>query len=839
MGEVLCITTNEYFFDVLAEYILLTYGKRTIQNLKIILPSKIDSIELLNAFKKCNVTECFILPEIISLENIDEEDLILSLDKIEVIHPVKRILLLIQFILKWNQDNNDNFPIDLSYSLVSSLDTIQENNELNYYSNKTIKFISLLLNTWSNTLKDLGVIDILEHKNNYINNMILSLQNDQNIIFIGTDKKNKIYRSLIKAIYKLPNSRIILPNLNLIIEERDWQLFEKKHYQYCLKSLLDDLNINRSQIRSLNDTSCNIMHYIFDTTFDLREVKSNQNHIEIITCESVEEEAQVISLIIQNEGYENVSLFVNNKLLETRISSLIKDDDTESYLYTTLLTYSIDLLISNWNSIELLSLLKHNLVTFNYTKEEYNKIISEFEIEILRNFNISDLKNTIIKNNKIQYTKDILYIIRNLETALSFLVNAVDDTIYKMAVAHKQCIDMLSQHNQKNSFISNFTYACKNINIRCSLELYRKILSLFLETPQKNSFSLYKNKVVIIADFTTTPNFQNPFLSSIIQNFQEDQGYFLYTLCNLFCARKVYLTSSSNKKKSLILKRIEILFPNKQPYREWLKMLNKPECITPCSQPQPKPSTTVRKQKMQRISCTKIEKLIRSPYSFYAEYILELKKLRELNPKAGILEFGTLVHNILEKYVRYNDDECINIARREFFSSNYTFSSMWWIRLKKIINSFVEIEKGRSLNVEVEKSFILPILKETLLTVKCDRIEHLPNNQVAIIDYKFGSPPSSDEVISGFFPQLILQALVVECITKKEVTELAYWKFDYDQIKITSLKDYKETIIEFQNTLPIFLFDYLNENTPFTASPYLNKFLRFNGYTHLERIKEW
>lgn len=72
-----------------------------------------------------------------------------------------------------------------------------------------------------------------------------------------------------------------------------------------------------------------------------------------------------------------------------------------------------------------------------------------------------------------------------------------------------------------------------------------------------------------------------------------------------------------------------------------------------------------------------------------------------------------------------------------------------------------------------------------------------------------------------------------------EVLELAYWKFDYDKIKITSLQNYKEKMQEFQNDLPDFLSTYLSSITPFIASPYLDRFLRFNSYKHLERVGEW
>ncbi|WP_341817282.1 WPE palindromic element domain-containing protein [Wolbachia endosymbiont (group A) of Agelastica alni] len=937
MGRFFTVNVDESLFDVLVQHIFSEYEREKIPEVKIILPCKRDVIALLSAFKNHNAKKCIILPEIVSLENIDEEDLILNLDRVKVIKPTKRTLLLIQFILEWNRKNNDNFPIDLAYSLPSLLDKIQSTqttdyDQFNEHSKKIENFISLLTETWSKTLKDLEVVDILKHKSDYINNMIISLQKDQHIIFVGIGKD----KSLIKAIYDLPFGKIILPNLNLKIKEKDWKSLDKKHYQYCLKDLLDYLNVDRRDVSFLPEACSGVipvlrhwdpenltlnertrwlynenwipvsstgmteeragitgspeeyLDYVFDTTADLSKVSSGHvGNIEVITCDSREEEAQVTSLIIENEGYENISLVVFDKLLATRIACLSRQHSAipENYPYITLLLYSIEVLTSNWSSVSLLSLLKHRLVTFGYTQEEYTRILSEFEIEILRNFStngLSDIINAINAHKKLKYKEDILLIISKLEVIFNPLLRSINCSIFDVVATHLQCINMLSGINfsELNGEIGNFTYsflnACEGVEIKCSLELYSQILTLFLEKEffsvanDLNKFSLYHNKVVILAGFNEAPSFQSPLLNALtrekfnLPSAQEEQGYFFYTLHNLFCASKVYITRSLSHRKPILLQRLEIMLQgSKYPYRDWLRILNTPECVVPCTQPMPKPQTEVRKEKMQVTSCSAVEKLIRNPYSFYVEYILGLKQLRDLNFKPSILEFGTMVHNILARYLR-NKKSPMSIAQEAFSTSQFNFSNMWWVRLQKIIQSFVEFDETRSNYVELEKSFSCPIFhipardtgscdqyetawmtnrdlipQEILLTARCDRVEYLPSGQVAIIDYKLGSPPSNEEVMSGFFPQLILQALAVEHITKREVSELAYWKLDYDKIKVVSIQNYRYKMQELKNDLPGFLSNYLRDTIPFIASPYFDKFLRFNSYKQLERVGEW
>ncbi len=110
MGRIFTVSVDESFFDTLVQHIFSEYEKEKISKIKIILPCKSDVIAMLSAFKNYDAKKCIILPEIVSLENIDEKDLILNLDRIKFIKPTKRILLLIQFILEWNKKITTIFP---------------------------------------------------------------------------------------------------------------------------------------------------------------------------------------------------------------------------------------------------------------------------------------------------------------------------------------------------------------------------------------------------------------------------------------------------------------------------------------------------------------------------------------------------------------------------------------------------------------------------------------------------------------------------------------------------------------------------------------------------------
>ena len=76
-------------------------------------------------------------------------------------------------------------------------------------------------------------------------------------------------------------------------------------------------------------------------------------------------------------------------------------------------------------------------------------------------------------------------------------------------------------------------------------------------------------------------------------------------------------------------------------------LLDKAENSYNFDAPCPTPPLIARPRK---VSASSFEKLLRDPYGFYAEYILKLKPLEDLNKEEDVRDFGNLVHNILGEF---------------------------------------------------------------------------------------------------------------------------------------------------------------------------------------------
>ncbi len=199
--------------------------------------------------------------------------------------------------------------------------------------------------------------------------------------------------------------------------------------------------------------------------------------------------------------------------------------------------------------------------------------------------------------------------------------------------------------------------------------------------------------------------------------------------------------------------------------------MNLPEHeVAPAARPAPSPPVSVRPD---RLSVTRIETLIRDPYTIYAEKILKLRALDPPGKEADARERGTALHKVLEVFTARTKDGLPDDAEavfvdvaREVLEDLVPWPSvrrLWLARLRKIAGWFVAGERVRR-----ERAGLLAqevsgkrALGGFTLTAKADRIDMLANGSFAIYDYKSGGLPSKKEV-KKFAVQLPLEGAIAQ-----------------------------------------------------------------------------
>ena len=140
---------------------------------------------------------------------------------------------------------------------------------------------------------------------------------------------------------------------------------------------------------------------------------------------------------------------------------------------------------------------------------------------------------------------------------------------------------------------------------------------------------------------------------------------------------------------SRFIQRIEVLMETtgdtawrNYPVQAWVQLLLNPVSSPPATRPAPKPPVEARPREL---SFTRVERLMQDPYSIYAQKILRLKKLDMLDPEPSHREFGSLVHDVLERHFT-TKQPIMECAEQVFAEADlgYIADSLWWPRFKRI-----------------------------------------------------------------------------------------------------------------------------------------------------------
>ncbi|MEP2029769.1 MAG: double-strand break repair protein AddB [Paracoccaceae bacterium] len=216
----------------------------------------------------------------------------------------------------------------------------------------------------------------------------------------------------------------------------------------------------------------------------------------------------------------------------------------------------------------------------------------------------------------------------------------------------------------------------------------------------------------------------------------------------------------------------------------WLqraRVLEAVDSIDPAPRPSPRPPVVARPNSL---SVTEIKRLIRDPYAIYAKHVLRLKPLDPLvrTPDAPLR--GTLIHDILERFIRQSQDNPALLTKAALLDIAHSTLKeqapwpaarvMWLARIERVADWFLKNEAKRqsiakpiAFEQQAHGRLTIPDLNFTLRGY-ADRIDRDAAGDVHLYDYKSGRPPSQPEQ-KAFDKQLLIEAAMLEQGGFKEV----------------------------------------------------------------------
>ena len=292
--------------------------------------------------------------------------------------------------------------------------------------------------------------------------------------------------------------------------------------------------------------------------------------------------------------------------------------------------------------------------------------------------------------------------------------------------------------------------------------------------------------------------------------------------------------------------------------------LDQPRSIKSCERPQPCPPVELRPT---QLSVTRIENLRRDPYSIYAERILRLTPLESLGGNSGAREMGTAIHAALAEFGLTHPrgalpenarGALLAIAQRKLanFMNDPGFLTFNWPRIEAGLDHALAFEKSRrARDVEIfieehgEWRFRLSDQTTFLLTANADRIEVDSAGMAWVYDFKTGAPPSNSQVLSGFSPQLTLEAAMIETgsfprVGKRQTHGGAYVQVggngDGAALWIKSKEVcFRDLVSEHGAQLLKLLDQFRDPRRSYPSRPYVAFMSRHGDYDHLARVNEW
>lgn len=274
--------------------------------------------------------------------------------------------------------------------------------------------------------------------------------------------------------------------------------------------------------------------------------------------------------------------------------------------------------------------------------------------------------------------------------------------------------------------------------------------------------------------------------------------------------------------------------------------------LVPASRPAPCPPISARPDSL---SLTRVEVLIRDPYAIFADKVLRLKPLKPLRQGPDARDRGTVVHKVLERFVRERPEgeapesamtRLLALTEEELASQVPWPAAriQWKARIERAANHFLTVDREAgegTVVLEEEGELVLPLLSFRLFGTP-DRIDVLPDGRLHLIDYKTGAPPSEKQ-IKSFAKQLHLAALLAveggfRSLGPAEVAKITYVGLGGEGKEV--IEDITPAVLEQTRIgLARLLAPYRTRSKGYTSRRAVFTEHFGGDYDHLARFGEW
>lgn len=442
MKRVATIPSDLCFVTTLAQGLWARAGGDPLKlsSMTVYLPTRRACRHLREAFLRVTGARAALLPRMKPLGDVDEVDLDFADaaalgDLPPAITPLRRQMLLVQLVLKRDPD----LPFDQAASLAQALGGLLDQAQTegrdfadleklvpqkeNYaaYWQQTLSFLQIVTSMWPKILQAEGCLDPAERRTRVLDAQGALWQAQppaDPIIAAGSTGSVPAVGRLMNVIAGLPKGEVILPGLDLSMDEEAWQEVKETHPQFTMKQWLSAANAVRQDVKlwdgcaTVNTARVRLLQEAMRPAevteawqkLSLADIpKEAVKGLEKVELDHTREEADVIALRLRaalEEDGKSAALVTPDRALAVRVAAALgrwgitaNDSAGASLDMWPVGSFLIDVLRAaapNASPVAYLALLKHPLAAAGVDPAECRAQARTAEMKIWRGIRRAD-----------------------------------------------------------------------------------------------------------------------------------------------------------------------------------------------------------------------------------------------------------------------------------------------------------------------------------------------------------------------------------------------------------------------------------------------------------------
>ena len=451
------------FVDVLAQRFLAEYAARPSELSKVLflLPNRRAVQNLSDAFVRQNGRMPTILPRMLPISDVEEDEVFLTgnAEVLQNLPPAvsaaERAMILTKLIMRRpNYFGTTQMSLPQAYQLAQNLaalmDTAYQENldfaelpdlvgqEYAAHWQETLKLLSIITENWPLILKEQGKVDEVARRNILLEQELAVWQKSstmQRIVIAGTTAAFPRLKQLVQTVLDLPHGEVYLFGLDTYLSADDWQKIDENHPQFELKELLEYLQIERSEVITLDRENITAREMLVaecmrpaETTEDWRYLRENHlpatawDGLKLINCEDARQEALAIALIMRQTletPEKTVALVTPDRNLSRRVASELRrwnieaDDSAGQPLSLTpigvYLRLIINVLENDFSQTSRLALMKHPFCACGMARGAFYQQVRHIELAWRRKKDLTAEQESLLQDfaRRLQPLKDL------------------------------------------------------------------------------------------------------------------------------------------------------------------------------------------------------------------------------------------------------------------------------------------------------------------------------------------------------------------------------------------------------------------------------------------------